>query len=155
MKVAVYPGSFDPITNGHIDILKRACRVFDEVILLLAVNPDKTSHFSVSERLRFMQASIEGIPGAKVDFTDGLTVDYCKKIGAGAIVRGLRAVSDFEYEFALYSANHFAGKEIDTVCFMSESSKSFISSSAVHQMGLSGVDISPLVPPIVAEAYRK
>lgn len=155
MKIAVYPGSFDPITNGHLDILTRAAKVFDKVILLLAVNPSKTAHFSVEERLYFMKEATKGIPGVIVDSTDGLTVDYCKKVHACALVRGLRAVSDFEYEFALYSANQFVGKDVDTVCFMSDSKLSFLSSSAVHQMGVSGVDISPLVPEVVLKAYQK
>ena len=110
MKIAVYPGSFDPITNGHIDILQRALKVFDEVVVLVADNPNKKSRFTVEERVLMVKDAIKGIKGAKVDSTSGLTVDYAKKIGAKHLVRGLRAVTDFEYEFALTEANRFIDK---------------------------------------------
>ena len=154
MKIAVYPGSFDPITNGHLDILKRSLKVFDEVILLLAVNPRKKSVFTVEERLHIMREATKDLPGVKVDFTDGLTVNYCRKAGAKAMIRGLRAVTDFEYEFQLSTANQFADDEVETVFFMSRNKTSFISSSTINELHEGGVDISDLVPPAVVEAYK-
>ena len=152
-KIGVYPGSFDPITNGHMDVLKRSLEVFDRVILLLAVNPRKKSVFSVEERLSMMKEATKGMEGVTVDATDGLTVDYCLSHDSHHIIRGLRAVTDFEYEFQLAAANRFAGPGVDMVFFMSGSSTAFISSSAINEMEASGVDISPLVPDVVAKHY--
>lgn len=155
MRIAVYPGSFDPITNGHLDVLKRSLKVFDQVVLLLAVNPAKKSIFSVDERLAMMKEATKDIPGVKVDFYPGLTVDYCKKIGAKHLIRGLRAVTDFEYEFQLAAANEFADPDIDMVFFMSRKEETFISSSTINQLENNGVDIAPLVPPVVLKMYQK
>lgn len=155
MKKAVYPGSFDPITIGHMEILQRAVEVFDEVTILLAVNPNKKSEFTVDERLEMMREATKDIEGVKVDFYPGLTVDYCHKIGATHMIRGLRAVTDFEYEFQLAAANNYAGPDIDVVFFMARKENTFISSSTINQLHLGGVDISPLVPPIVVEMYKK
>lgn len=155
MKKAVYPGSFDPITVGHMEILQRAVEVFDEVTLLLAVNPKKKSVFTVEERLEMMREATKDIKGVKIDFYPGLTVDYCRKIGAKHMIRGLRAVTDFEYEFQLAAANNFAGPDVDVVFFMARKENTFISSSTINQLYLGGVDITPLVPPVVIEKYKK
>lgn len=155
MKIAIYPGSFDPITNGHLDILKRACGVFDEVILLLAVNPRKQGRFSNEERLTLMKEATKEIPNVKVDSWDGLTVDYAKAHGAKFIIRGLRAVTDFEYEFQLAAANRFANPDVDMVFFMANSKTTFISSSTVDELESNGADISSLVPACVAKAYEE
>jgi pantetheine-phosphate adenylyltransferase len=155
MRIAVYPGSFDPITNGHMDVLKRSLGVFDEVILLLAVNPAKKSNFTIEERLAMMKEATKKYPNVKVDFYSGLTVDYCRKVGAKHLIRGLRAVTDFEYEFQLAAANEFADPEIDMVFFMSRKEETFISSSTINQLRANGVDISPLVPPVVVDYYKK
>lgn len=154
MRIAVYPGSFDPITNGHLDVLKRALGVFDEVILLLAVNPSKKSAFSVEERLEMMKEATKDMKGVQVDYYPGLTVDYCKKHQAKHLIRGLRAVTDFEYEFQLAAANEFADPNIDMVFFMSRKEETFISSSIINQLYANGVDISPLVPPVVVEYFK-
>lgn len=152
-KIGVYPGSFDPITNGHMDVLRRSLEVFDRVILLLAVNPRKKSVFPVEERLAMMKEAVKDMDRVTVDATDGLTVDYCLSHGSRHIIRGLRAVTDFEYEFQLAAANRFAGPGVDMVFFMSGSDTAFISSSAINEMEASGVDISPLVPEVVARHY--
>lgn len=155
MKIAVYPGSFDPITNGHIGVLKRSLQVFDKVILLLAVNPAKKSSFSVEERLEMMKEATKNIPGAEIDYDPGLVVNYCEKVGAKHIIRGLRAVTDFEYEFQLAASNEFADPNIDMVFFMARKEETFISSSSVNELEKNGVDISSLVPPVVLEHYQK
>ena len=155
MKIAVYPGSFDPITNGHLDILKRSLDVFDKVILLLAVNPAKKGVFSIEQRLSIMKEAVKDLPGVEVDFTSGLTVDYCKKAGAKHIIRGLRAVTDFEYEFQMSAANRYLADDIDMIFFMSDSRNSFISSSTINELQKNGADISNLVPPCVVDAYKK
>ena len=146
MKVAIYPGSFDPITNGHLDILNRASCIFDKVIVLVAINPHKHSRFSNEERVAMIQEAIAGLQNVEVDSYEGLTVQYAKEHGATHLIRGLRAVSDFEYEFQLASANEFADSSIDMVFFMARGDKTFISSSAILELHNSGVDISSLVP---------
>lgn len=155
MRIAVYPGSFDPLTNGHLDVLARSLEVFDEVVLLLAVNPHKISTFNVDERLRMMKEVTEGIKGVKVDSFKGLTVDYCKKVGAKHIIRGLRAVTDFEYEFQLAAANSYVNPDIDMVFFMANKDETFISSSTINELYKNGADISPLVPDSVMAEYKK
>ncbi len=155
MKVAVYAGSFDPITNGHLDIIHRAAAAFDEVIVLLAINPAKKGVFTTEERLRMIEEAVKDIPHVKVDYTEGLTVDYCKKVGSKHLIRGLRAVTDFEYEFQLAAANKYINPDIDMVFFMSNSSTSFISSSMVNQLRKSGADIAALVPASVVEEFNR
>ena len=146
MKVAIYPGSFDPITNGHINILERACKVFEKVIVLVANNDAKKSRFSVEDRVAMIKEAVADIKNVEVDSTNGLTVKYAKEKGASHLIRGLRAVSDFEYEFQLASANEFADASIDMVFFMARGDKTFISSSSIIRLYESGVDISNLVP---------
>ncbi len=153
MRIGIYPGSFDPITNGHMDILKRAAALFDKVILLLAVNPSKKSTFSVEERLKMMKEAVKDMPNVEVDFTSGFTVNYAKKVGSSHIIRGLRAVTDFEYEFQLAAANKFVDSDVDMVFLMAGQTTSFISSSMINELHKNGADISPLVPPSVVEAY--
>lgn len=154
MKKAIYPGSFDPITNGHLDILERALKVFDEVIVLVASNPNKKSRFSSEERVKMVSEAVKGLKGVSVDSTNELTVEYAKKHGASHLIRGLRAVTDFEYEFSLSATNEFIDNSIDMVFFMSHSETNFISSSSVDELYRNGVDISKLVPPSVMKMYK-
>ena len=153
MKIAVYPGSFDPITNGHLDILERALKIFDKVIVLVAVNSNKSSRFSINDRVDMIKEAVNN-PNVEVDYTDGLTVDYAKKHGATHLIRGLRAVTDFEYEFQLASANDFIDSTIDSVFLMSKHEKSFINSSMIVELYKQGIDVSPLVPPSVIKRLK-
>ena len=154
MNKAIYPGSFDPFTNGHLDILNRACKVFDEVIVLVAVNPAKKTVFTVQERVDILKKILKDKPNVRVDSYEGLTVDYAKQEGVKHIIRGLRAVTDFEYEFQLASANRFANPEIDMVFFMASVENSCVSSSVVNELRKNGADVSPLVPKPVIEAFE-
>ena len=153
MKVAIYPGSFDPITNGHLDVLHRACKIFDKVIVLVAINPKKKSRFSPEERVEMIKEAVDN-PNVVVDAFDGLTVEYAKSHGATHLIRGLRAVTDFEYEFQLASANDFVDSNIDTVFLMSKNDKSFINSSMIMELHEAGVDVSSLVPASVAKRLK-
>ena len=155
MKIAIYPGSFDPFTNGHLDVLKRAMKVFDKVIVLVAVNSGKKTVFTTEERVAFLKETLRDLPGVEVDSYEGLTVEYAALHNAKHIIRGLRAVMDFEYEFQLAAANRYAGPDIDMVFFMASSETSFISSSVVNELRRNGADIAPLVPPAVRKAYEK
>ena len=154
MRIAVYPGSFDPITNGHLDILTRALKAFDKVIVLVAFNPEKHSKFSPEERVEMIKETVKDNPNVEVYADSGLTVEFAKKHGATHLIRGLRAVSDFEYEFQLASANEFIDPSIDMVFFMTRGDKGFISSSAIMEMHKSGVDVSSLVPPSVIKRLK-
>ena len=153
MKIAIYPGSFDPITNGHLEILKRALNIFDKVIMLVAVNPNKKTRFNEQERVAMIKEAIDD-PRVEVDSYSGLTVEYAKKHGASHLIRGLRAVTDFEYEFSLASANDYIDSSIDTVFLMSKAEKSFINSSMIMELHQSGVDVSSLVPPSVLKRLK-
>lgn len=155
MKIAIYPGSFDPITNGHLDILNRACRVFDKVIVLVAHNPNKQSNFSSEERVAMIKEAVKDNPSVEVYASNGLTVNFAKKHHATHLIRGLRAVSDFEYEFQLASANEFVDPTIDMVFFMTRGNKTFISSSTIMELAKSGIDVSSLVPESVIKRLKK
>lgn len=154
MKVAIYPGSFDPITNGHLDVLNRATKIFDKVIILIAINPKKKSRFPIEERVQMIREATSDNPQVEVDAYDGLTVEYAKNHNAKHLIRGLRAVTDFEYEFQLASANDYVDENIDTVFLMSKKEKSFINSSMIMDLHEAGVDVSNLVPPSVYKRLK-
>lgn len=154
MKIAVYPGSFDPITNGHLDILKRALNVFDKVIVLVANNPKKQTTFDANERRSIIKNVTKDMKNVEVDSTEGLVVAYAKKVGATALVRGLRAVTDFEYELQMATTNEFVDSSIDMVFFMTHLENTFISSSSVKELFFQGLDISKLVPQEVIRALE-
>lgn len=155
MSKAIYPGSFDPITNGHLDIIYRAAKIFDEVVVLVANNDDKKSLFTKDQKVEMIQETIKDLNNVTIDSFDGLTVEYAKKIGATALIRGLRVVSDFEYEWKLAATNTFINKDIETVFFMASNDNNFISSSIINELYHEGIDISSLVPNSVIKMYKK
>ena len=152
---AVYPGSFDPITNGHLNIINRASKLYDELIVLVAISPAKKPFFTIEEKVNMIKDSVKDLPNVKVDFYEGLVVDYASKNNVQVLVRGLRAVSDFEYEFQLAAANRFINNEIEMVFFMANSENNFISSSMIKEMALAGQDVSSLVPPMVTKYLKE
>lgn len=154
-KIVVVPGSFDPMTNGHLDIIKRAAHVFGEVRVAVLNNSSKKPLFTVEEREDLIRQVTGILPNVQVDSFSGLLVDYAKEANATAIVRGLRAVSDFEYEMQLTSMNRHLNEEIETFFIMTNTKYSFLSSSIVKEVAKYGGDIDHLVPPQVAEALRK
>ena len=155
MKIAVYPGSFDPVTNGHIDIIERAAKIFDLVHVAIIVNPEKTPYFDIDEREQMLKTAVSHIKKAKVDSFDGLLVDYAKTKKACAIVRGLRAVSDFDYEFQMALTNLRMCPEIETVFIMTDYKYSYLSSSLVKQIAFLGGNVSGLVPKTVVKELKK
>ena len=145
-KIAICPGSFDPITNGHLDIIKRASTLFDKVIVLVVINPVKTAAFTPQERAEMISVATEGMPNVEVDTYNGLLVDYLRQVGATAIVKGLRAVSDFEYEFQMALTNKMLLPYAETVFLTTSAQNMYLSSSMVKQVAQFGGDISEFVP---------
>lgn len=154
-KIAIVPGSFDPITYGHIDIIKRSAQLFDEVIVAILVNPDKKYLFTLEEREEMINKSIKDFKNVKVDSFSGLLVNYAKKVNSTVIVRGLRAVSDFEYEMQLTFMNKALDDNIETFYMMANKQYSFISSSIVKGVSGFGADLSKFVPKHVEERLEK
>ncbi len=151
---AVYPGTFDPITNGHLDIIGRGVHLFDRVVVALLENADKEPLMSLDERLAIVRSVVARFPNVEVDSFDGLLIDYARARGARAIVRGLRALSDFEYEFQMALMNRRLGPDIETVFMMPSEAYSYVSSRLVKEVARLGGDVSGLVPPEVAERLR-
>ena len=155
MKIAVYPGSFDPVTKGHIDILKNGAEIFDKVIIAVAKNSEKNSFLSVAERVALIKESVKDLENVEVDSFDGLTIEYAKKVGAKVILRGLRAVSDFEYEMQLSQANSALSGDIKTIFLITKPKYNFISSRTIKEIFLNNGDISKFVPECVYEFLMK
>jgi pantetheine-phosphate adenylyltransferase len=155
MRKAVYPGSFDPITNGHLDIIKRAAEIFDQVYVAVIANPDKNAYFPLDDRIQMLKEATKGIKKVKIDSFKGLLVDYAKKMNVRAIVRGLRAVSDFDYEFQMALTNRRMRPDIETVFLMTDYKYSYLSSSIVRQIAHLKGNITGLVPVNVAKKLRK
>jgi pantetheine-phosphate adenylyltransferase len=155
MTRAIYPATFDPITNGHIDIAARAAKLFDELIVGVYNRPMKSLLFSIEERLHMAREALIHLNNVQVKSYTGLTVDFAKEQGAGYIVRGLRALSDFEWELQLSLANHKLAPDVETVCLMASQEYSFLSSSILREIGMNGGDIEHMAPPAVVEALRR
>ena len=154
MRTVVYPGSFDPITNGHLDVVQRAAKMFDRVILAVARNEGKHPLFSLEERKRLALSAVSGLGNVVVETFEGLLVDYVVRHGACAVVRGLRAVSDFEFEFQLALMNRRLNENVETVFLMPKDSYSFLSSRLVKEVARLRGDVSPFVAPEVVQALR-
>ncbi|MGN7386920.1 pantetheine-phosphate adenylyltransferase [Sporosarcina sp. SAFN-015] len=154
-RIAVVPGSFDPITNGHLDIIERAAKVFPEVRVAVMNNSSKNPLFSVEERMDLIRAVTSKFPNVIIDSSSGLLIDYARSVEASVIVRGLRAISDFEYEMQITSMNRMLDESIETFFVMTKNQYSFLSSSIVKEVARYGGDISGLVPAVVEKALRE
>ncbi len=154
-RVALFPASFDPITNGHVDLIQRAGMLFDEVVLAIADNVSKNATFSVDERREMLQAVAEGMEGVSVRVFDGLVVHYAEEIGASVIIRGLRMMSDFEYEFEMALMNKHLAPNVEIVFFMTSQEYLYVSSSRLKELVRFGASIDEFVPAVVAEALKK
>ena len=156
MKTAIYPGSFDPITNGHLDVIERSARIFDKVIVSVLHNSTKKPAFSVEEKISMIQRATAGIPNVEADSFNGLLVDYAKQKSATTIIKGLRAVSDFEYEMQMALMNRKQNPEIETLFLISSSEYSFLSSSVVKEIARLGGNLDGFVPECIKpEIYNK
>jgi len=151
MKKVIYPGTFDPVTNGHLDIVSRASELFDEVVVTVAINPKKTSLFTVEERVEMLTESLKNHKNVVVDSFDGLIVDHARQVGAIGIIRGLRAISDFEYEFQMALMNRKLAKEITTILLMPHARYTYLNSSIIRNLAQFNANITEFVPPIVAQ----
>lgn len=150
-RVAIFPASFDPVTNGHLDLVTRARAVFDDLIVAVAENPDKRGLFSVEERLEMLEAVIGREPGVRIVSFEGLLVDYAQKVGARVLIRGLRAVVDFEYEFEMALMNKHLYPDIETLFMMTSQEYFYVSASRVKELVRFGGNVDDFVPPLVAK----
>ena len=155
MKIAVYPGSFDPITLGHLNIIKRASRIFDRVYIAVSINSDKRPAFTLEERMDFIKRCTQRFDNVVVECSDKLVVEYAKEKGAGVIIRGLRAMSDFEMEFQMAQTNKTLEPHMDTVFLASDGKYTYLSSSVVREMARYHADLKPFVPREIIEDIQK
>ncbi|MBE3557099.1 MAG: pantetheine-phosphate adenylyltransferase [Firmicutes bacterium] len=155
MRTAIYPGSFDPVTYGHLDLIERATRIFDRVIVAVLRNTDKPGLFSIEERMGLLREACQSFAGVEIDAFDGLLVDYVRSKGADVVVRGLRAVSDFEHELQMALMNRTMAPEVETFFMMTSAGYSFLSSSLVREIASFGGPVHDLVPPHVEVALRR
>ncbi|KAA9025987.1 pantetheine-phosphate adenylyltransferase [Niallia endozanthoxylica] len=154
-RIAICPGSFDPVTNGHIDIITRGARIFDKLYVVVLNNGSKNPLFTAEERVALIKEATKEIPKVEVESYSGLLVDYAKKVGAIANIRGLRAVSDFEYEMSITAMNRVLDQNLETFFIMTRNQYSFLSSSIVKEVARHGADISELVPEVVEIALKR
>ena len=154
MKTALFPGSFDPVTNGHLDVIKRACLLFDKIIVTVAINADKNALFDIEERKELLRAVCKDLPTVEIASFEGLLIDAMKTFKTDAVIRGLRAISDFEYEFQMAMMNRTLSKDCETVFLMPDPEYSFLSSRMIKEIAMFNGDISHFVPAVVAEALK-
>jgi pantetheine-phosphate adenylyltransferase len=154
-KKAVYPGTFDPVTYGHIDLIKRALKIFDTVVIAVAHNADKMPLFSVDERMAMLRQATKGMKGVVIESFDGLAVDYVRRKGSVVMVRGLRMLSDFEYEFQMALTNRKFAQDIETIFMMPSESYSYLSSKLIKEAFALGANVRDFVPPFVAKALTQ
>jgi pantetheine-phosphate adenylyltransferase len=155
MRKVIYPGTFDPVTYGHIDLVKRAINLFDAVAVTVATNPSKESLFTVDERVTMLDDSLKNFENVTVDSFDGLIVDHAKQVGASGILRGLRAVSDFEFEFQMALMNRKLANDLATVFLMPHEKYTYLNSTIIRNLASLHSDVSEFVPPIVAQALKE
>jgi pantetheine-phosphate adenylyltransferase len=155
VNIAVYPGTFDPVTYGHIDIIKRAAKIYGKIVVAVAHNEDKNPLFSVEERVFMLKDSIKGIRNVVVDDFDGLVVDYVRRKGARVMIRGLRMISDFEYEFQMALTNRKLAEDIETIFMMPNESYSYISSKLIKEAANLGADVKNFIPKKVQALLKK
>jgi pantetheine-phosphate adenylyltransferase len=154
-QIALYPGTFDPVTNGHIDLINRAHEIFSDVIVAVAHNPQKKPVFSFVERMSMLKQAVAGMDGVRVTHFDGLVVDFARKMKAKVLIRGLRMLSDFEYEFQMALTNRKFSSDIETIFLMPHESYSYLSAKLIKEAAALGADISSFVPDFVGQALRK
>ncbi|KRK37832.1 pantetheine-phosphate adenylyltransferase [Levilactobacillus parabrevis] len=154
MTIAVFPGSFDPLTNGHLDLIQRASRMFDHLIVAVGQNTSKRGVFTASERVAFIEAGTQALANVSVQVEAGLTVDFMRSVNATVLVRGLRNSTDFEFEQGIAGMNRSLDDQIDTVCLMAAPKYQFVSSSLLKEVAQFGGDLTQLVPPAVAQGLR-
>lgn len=152
---AVYPGTFDPVTYGHIDLIKRARTLFDEVIVAVGRNPGKAPLFTVAERVELLKRATRGLSGVRIEQFDALVVDYVKQRGCRVMIRGVRMFSDFEYEFQMALTNRKLSSQVETIFMMPSETYAYVSARLIKEAGALGADVSAFVPPFVAEALRR
>ncbi len=155
MTKAVYPGTFDPVTSGHLDIIERASRMYDHLYVTIFSNPNKKTMFSLEERIELLNEVIKGFPNVTVDYSDLLAVEYAKVVSAPVLVRGLRATMDFEYELQLAFSNQYLDQDVDMVFLMTRPNHSFISSSSVKEIAMHNRSVRGLVPLVVEDALKR
>jgi pantetheine-phosphate adenylyltransferase len=154
-KIAIYPGTFDPITNGHIDVIERALKIFDKVIVVVARNPKKQTLFAEEERIELIRESLKHLANIEVTATEKLTVEFARSVNANAIIRGIRAVSDFEYEFQIALMNRKLCPDVTTIFLMPNEKFTYLNSSIIRELAQYGADISDFVPPCVEKKLKE
>ncbi|KAF0227018.1 MAG: pantetheine-phosphate adenylyltransferase [Erysipelotrichaceae bacterium] len=152
---ALYPGSFDPLTNGHLDVIKRASAIFDELEVVIMTNPNKAFTFSIEERIEMLESVITKFSNVTISAQSGLTVDYAQKVGATVLVRGIRAVMDYEYELQQATANMILNPDVETIFLLTHPQWSFLSSSVVKQVALNHGDLTSFIPPEIKDVILK
>lgn len=155
MKKVIYPGTFDPVTNGHVDIVRRAVNLFDQVVVTVAVNPSKKPLFTTEERVEMLRESLKEFDKVIIDSFDGLTVEHAKQVGAIGIIRGLRQISDFEFEFQMALMNRKLAGDITTIFLMPHERYSYLNSTVIRNLASLKADVSNFVPPIVEDALKR